>query len=327
MQNTDSIDARLLETIQRRFPLAARPFEVIGRELGISETEAIKRLSMLKSKSIIKRIGGVFNGAALGYSTALVAFRVEDSELDNAGRLVAAHSGVSHCYSRRGSYNLWFTLILPPSVDMQHEAQSLAEASSAQAHMLLPAVKAFKLGVFLRFTEGPDIAEEPPRTLSEIPAVDISEAERRAVSALQSNLAISLEPFAPLADCAGMSQDELLRSADALLRKNVMRRYAAVLAHRTAGYRVNSMVCWNAGDAPDAAGRRMASHPAVSHCYQRPVYADWPYSIYTMIHCRTEPEMETVVQRLASVSGVSDFVSLPTVSEYKKSAVVYFPTN
>ena len=34
-------------------------------------------------------------------------------------------------------------------------------------------------------------------------------------------------------------------------------------------------------------GPRMAAFKAVSHCYKRPTYPDWPYNIFTMVHARS----------------------------------------
>ena len=122
-----------------------------------------------------------------------------------------------------------------------------------------------------------------------------------------------------------MTEDELLAHAADFLKTGVMRRFAAVLWHQRAGYRANAMVCWRAEPhGIEAAGAALARHPAVSHCYERPTSADWPYSVYTMIHCRDDHELQRTIAELASRSGLSDFRVLRTVKEYKKSRVVYF---
>ena len=64
-----------------------------------------------------------------------------------------------------------------------------------------------------------------------------------------------------------------------------MRRFAAVMNHRSAGFKANAMGVWAVPDAElDEIGPQMAGFALVSHCYRRPTYDDWPYSIFTMVH-------------------------------------------
>jgi DNA-binding Lrp family transcriptional regulator len=144
------------------------------------------------------------------------------------------------------------------------------------------------------------------------------------VVVLQQDLPVVDEPFAELAAQAHMSQEELLDHARRLLRSGVMRRFASVLGHRRAGYVSNAMVCWNVGaDRLDEIGLRLSTDPKISHCYSRPAFPDWPYSLYTMIHCHDENELAATIERLARLSGVSDYRALRTIREYKKSRPVY----
>jgi len=333
MVHIDKIDAKLLDLIQKSFPLTSRPFDAIARELAISPEEVKSRITRLKSDSIIRQISAIFDSAALGYRSALIALEVKPELLDTAGATISRHSGVSHCYARDAKYNLWLTLTVGPESDLEQEAVDLAGMEWVESCITLPATKIYKIGVFL------DMAGETPsarlkeqtsnRTLpnSQHPAFDFAPGSepRAAVRVLQKDLPIIDTPFSELAREAGMRESELLSLACMFLEKNVMRRFAAVLKHQRAGYSANAMACWKVEpEKADEAGAIFAANPAVSHCYERATYPDWPYSLYTMIHRRTEEELSQTISDLVNSSGLPDYRVLRTVKEYKKSRVKYF---
>ena len=61
---------------------------------------------------------------------------------------------------------------------------------------------------------------------------------------------------------------------ESLRERNGLRRVAAILFHRRAGFSANGMGVWEVpeGEILDT-GRRMAAFRGISHCYQRPTYA------------------------------------------------------
>lgn len=322
----DEIDARLLDLIQSAFPLVSRPFDAIAAKLGVEPADVIERISRLKCDSVIRQISAIFDSAALGYTSALVAFRVRPERIDAVAQAVSEHSGVSHCYSRDAEYNLWFTMTLGPGRDIDAEVETLARAEGVESHVVLPALRVFKIGVF--FELGASFgAKDEPRSIEpgRVGKQALSEADIAAVRALQKDLPIVDAPFAALAQEAEMTEPELLARAEEYLRSGAMRRFAAVLRHQRAGYRVNAMVCWQVEpEGVAAAGEVFAKHPSVSHCYERATFPDWPYHLYTMIHCRNEDELARVIGELVASSGLSAYRVLRTVKEYKKSRVVYF---
>jgi len=154
--------------------------------------------------------------------------------------------------------------------------------------------------------------------------VGLSDTERAALGVLQDELPLVSRPFACLAESAGLTEDELILSARSLLEKGVIRRFAVVLNHRRVGYTYNAMVCWQiSSEETEAAGHMLADDAAVSHCYQRPAFPEWPYPVYTMIHCRDDAELLETVGRLAAACGDAPHTVLRTLREYKKSRSRY----
>src|SRR3989338_6375321 len=104
----DSIDQKLLNRMQVKFPLVSQPYEYLGMEFGITEDEAIRRIGTLKAEGVIRQIGPLFDAKKLDYRTTLVAMRVTGSELEKTIQLLADYP-VSHAYERDHHFNLWFT--------------------------------------------------------------------------------------------------------------------------------------------------------------------------------------------------------------------------
>ncbi len=300
----DDIDARLLDVIQVEFPLVSRPFEILGERLSIQPSEAVARTARLKSDGIIREISAIFDSAALGYTSALIAAEVDARQLDEAGKVVAKHPGVSHCYARDNAVNLWFTLTLGPGRELAAEAGALLALPGVVRWMILPASRVFKIGVFFGMTGDHTDNRPPVRRRGTRHDGCLTADDRAVVSVLQQDIPIVEAPFAHLAAEAGISEEELLTRSASLRDRGVMRRYAAVLRHARAGYVVNAMVCWRVDPARIAeVGEKFAGHKAVSHCYERPIFADWPYSVYTMLHCRGDDELRAVLDKLADISG------------------------
>lgn len=316
----DQTDARILELIQREIPVTREPFRDIAARVSLDPSEVLSRLTRCKMKGILRRVGAIVDSAALGYRGALVAFQVRQDRLDDVGRAVGTHELVSHCYSRDNSYNLWFTITSAPGGDLEAEVASLANRDGVESFLILPALRLFKLGVFLRLS---DQREERIPVRVHRPAsrpAELSDSAKVAVAALQDDLPIADRPFAQMAAGVGVGEDDLIGEARDLLERGVIRRFAGVLNHRAVGYTHNAMVCWAIGmEEVETLGRKLAEDDAVSHCYERPAFPDWPYTVYTMIHSRGESELAAAIERLAVASGNAPRTVLRTLKEYKKS--------
>ncbi len=322
MATIDELDSRILDLIQAGFPLVQRPYEAIAEGVGTTPQDVIGRVARLKSDGIVREISAIFQSSALGYQSALVAFRVQEERLDDAGQAVAKHSGVSHCYARDNAYNLWFTLTVPPEADLEAEVAQLAEMEGVEARLALPALSTFKIGVFLPMAGGRP--GETPQRQPAAPA-ELTDGERAAIRALQTDLPLTENPFADLAADAGMAEQELIDRAISLRDRGIMRRYAAVLRHTRAGYTANAMVCWRIPpERVQEVGEALAASPSVSHCYERPTSPDWPYNVYTMVHARSEEELGGIVASLSRAAATEDYLVLRSVKEYRKSRVRYF---
>ena len=74
----------------------------------------------------------------------------------------------------------------------------------------------------------------------------------------------------------------------------------------------------------EAVGEKLAADNRVSHCYWRPTFPDWPYPLFSMVHCESRDQVQTIVRDLSANVGVSDYEILWSARELKKERVRYF---
>src|ERR687891_822944 len=326
----DSTDREILNRIQREVPLEREPFEAIGRELGIAGDEVIRRIEALKRARVIRQISAIFDTRVLSYESSLVAARIQAHKLNEGAKAINSHPGVSHNYERNNEFNLWYTVAVPPDsrLGLEGTVDVLHRISGAEKTRILPTLKLFKIGVTLDMNAGATAKKEAPQygeSDRESADRNISEDDKAAIRALQEDVPLTPRPFDLWGRQVGLSYEELLERAYDLRDRKIMRRFSAVLYHPQARLRAHPMGVWRVPDERiDEVGNAFAHYQSVSHCYQRPTYEDWPYSVFSMVHGRSVEECENVLKAMAEETGLSDYTSLYSTREYKKTRVRYF---
>lgn len=131
-----------------------------------------------------------------------------------------------------------------------------------------------------------------------------SQLQRRIMQAVQEGFPLSLRPYRELAETLGLSESELIENMQAMLDQGSIRRIGVVPNHYALGYRYNLMVVWDIEDAQvDRLGERAGKLDFVSHCYRRPRRDDWNYNMFTMVHGKSEPDVQAHIDELASLLG------------------------
>ena len=144
---------------------------------------------------------------------------------------------------------------------------------------------------------------------------------RRHLAVLQAPLPFSEKPFAVYAEKLGISEDEVIELLQKYLADGTIRRIAGVLKHNRAGFTVNGMVALEVAlDKCDETGTMLAQFPFITHCYRRTAYPDWPYTIYAMVHAKSNEEFEHHLDRIRSSVTYTSLKVLHSLKEYKKTA-------
>jgi DNA-binding Lrp family transcriptional regulator len=323
----DNLDKEILNEIQWTFPLTPKPYSEIAKKFGISDQEMMQRLSVLKNAGIIRQISAIFDTRKLGYKSALVAMAIEPEKLDYVANQVNKHPGVSHNYERNHEYNLWFTLAVPPGSDLKTEIDKFSKLPGILKTRLLPTIKLFKIGVKLEMVEEKKSDVKPSEEKKKIVETKFvaTEEEKNYIRELQKDLEIVERPFLKSAQKLGITEEQLLDKVKQYENIGVMRRFAAILRHREVGFTANGMIVWKVPDEKiEEVGAKLGAFPQVSHCYQRPVYPDWPYSVFSMVHCKSIADAEDMAKQIQKQVNVDDYKILFSSREFKKTRVEYF---
>jgi siroheme decarboxylase len=325
----DEADKRLLNLLQGSFPLAERPYVEIARLAELSEDEVLRRTSRLLDERIIREITPIFDTRVLGYKSMLVAARVDPEHPWGPAKIVNSHPGVSHNYLRDHEFNLWFTIATEPGsvLGLDGTLEVLQRLTGAESIRQLPTLRLFKIRMDLEMEKGTDAlaAVAEPVDFAEPEPIDLSELDVATIRATQGPMEAVAEPFAAAAAELGMPVRALLDQLESMRERRALRRVAAILFHRRAGFSANGMGVWKVPEARILElAPRMASFRGISHCYQRPTYPDWPYSVFTMAHGRSKEECDAILDSIAVDTGIEERATLYSSTEFKKIRLLYF---
>jgi DNA-binding Lrp family transcriptional regulator len=304
-------------------PIVERPYAYIAEKLGMSEEEVLQTLRKAKEEKIIRQVSPIYDTKALGYQSALVAFRVKPERIEEVAQFINTHPGVSHNYERPGGYfNLWITLAVPPDAPLSLEETVNIFAKNTEDYAILRTKRVFKIGVKLGYDSVEERDEVQEISLS---VRTLEELDKLIIRHTQDNFPLSERPFLEYAKRLGMDEPTLIEKFRGMKETGLLRRVAAILYHRRAGYSANGMSVWKVEPARmSTLGSLLASFKGVSHCYERETHPKWNYNLYAMIHGRTREEVESLVRKVSEKSGVEDYLILYSIREFKKTRVRYF---
>jgi siroheme decarboxylase len=325
----DETDKRLMNLLQSSFPLDPEPFALVASEAEMGLDDVLARTRRLLDERIIREITPIFDTRALGYESMLVAAKVDSEHPQRAAQAVNAHPGVSHNYLRTHDFNLWFTIATPPDSELglAGTLDVLMRETGAESMRQLPTLTLFKINMNLEMEKGTDalaaaVEAAPPRELEPQP---YDERDVAVIRALQGPMEPVERPYDEAAAAVGMTTEQLLEQLRGMIDRKLLRRVAAILFHRRAGFSANGMGVWKVPEGEELEyGKRMASFRGISHCYQRPTYADWPYSVFTMAHGRSKEECDAILDAIAEDTGVAERATLYSSTEFKKIRLLYF---
>jgi len=326
-----ALEQHLLDIIQDAFPLEECPYQVLAGQLGSDEQSVFDAVENLRMSGVIRRIGGVYDSKALGFISRLCAGKVSD--IDKFADAVNEIPAITHNYVRSHEYNVWFTVIAESEYEIRKIVDGLCTSTDLHDVHILSVTKKFKINTVmgagapvdsrqLTVDSGVILSEARNSDLSlrkQSPAGILSDSDRARIRVACTDIPHTLTPFKDW----GVSCEEL---RDDLAQKR-MRRFGAILRHQEAGFAYNAMVCFGLDErreTKDERGWALAKKPYVSHCYERPVFEGFPYSLYAMMHARSAEDLECYIKDAAASIGNPEYVVLHSVKELKKTSFRFF---
>lgn len=312
----------VLAAIQEPLAICERPFETLAVRLGCTEETLLDEIRRLKAEGWIRRFRPQIRYRALGRVAVLAAAAIPEGQLEQTAATVSALAGVSHNYQRSGRLNLWFTL-QGTSLETIEETLNTLHRRTGFVFYSFPAERIYKLDVrFDPAGPGPDWFEpkEPIPAMAPVEQVVLTSEEMNVIEAIQRELPLELCPFEVMVKDLSIARPMMILRA--LVEKGVLNKITAVLDYPRLGYAANAMVCAVVDEGRiDTVGEELSRIPAVTHCYYRRAYPDWPYTLYGMCHADSLDRILTFMQTFCRKYDIAEFHILPTIREFKKKPV------
>ncbi|WP_440988739.1 siroheme decarboxylase subunit beta [Haloarchaeobius baliensis] len=336
-EDIDEVDARLIDGYQSGFPVAERPFRVVGEALGVSESEAFERVQRLRDEGVFRRFGAVLNPPVIGSST-LAAVRAPADRFDEVAEVINGYRQVNHNYRREHEWNMWFVVTAGSRETRDRILDEIEERTGCEV-LNLPMLTDYYIDLEFpvvnadRFArESVDSTEVSATRISENATGDLSRFDAELLLAIQSGFPLSETPYRDIAAEIDAKLDEdvtvemVLEAVERLRQDGCIKRVGCIVNHVVTGFSNNCMVVWDVPDDElDERGLTVGELPYVTLCYHRPrrPEQDWPYNLFTMIHGRDADAVDEKVDELATEYLPVDHERLYSTETLKQTGAQY----
>ncbi|AWB27322.1 Lrp/AsnC family transcriptional regulator [Halococcoides cellulosivorans] len=298
------VERAILEQYQSGWPVVERPFEAIGAAVDAPEPAVSAAVEGLLDRSLVRRVGPVFDPPRIGSST-LAAVRAPPDRVDAVAQTIDAHDRVTHDYERDSEWTLWF-VVTAGSRDRRDAVLADIERETGLEPLVLPMQTAYYVDLEFPVLGSDPLATGERTTVDPTPidahaADDLTPLDEQIILASQDGLPLSTTPYRDLAETIDADPDRVRARLDWMLDRGYVKRIGAVVDHRATGFTANCMVVWDVPAAAlDDVGTTFGADPAVTLCYHRPQRParDWPYSLFTMIHGRDRAAVDAKIDAL-----------------------------
>lgn len=298
----DDHDRRLLIELQKEIPLVPRPFEEIGRRLGLDSAEVILRVDRLRNSLQMERVAAFLDAGKIGYQTVVLAMSVPESWADETAAVFAAHPGICQCAWFKHTMNLWCLLALPEEEPLESHLLRLQENTKPRQMVVLRTLKSFKPAVVETSKEARPLTEE----------------ERKVLRALQQDFPLTDEPFRKMGN-----EENILRTLQVLKERGVLKKISAVFPKGKTSE--GTLVIWQAPEEKiGELAWKLAEERRVRSCVQRTSSAEIPYALHTVVDGKPE-EVSVWIKQLEPKIGRWPYEVLAKEKDYKKTKLIYFP--
>lgn len=152
----------------------------------------------------------------------------------------------------------------------------------------------------------------------------LDKIDKQIIEFIQGDIPLTSNPFQELAQKINLSEEDIINRIKKMQEVGIIRRFGAVLRHQKAGYNTNAMVAWLVDEKDaDQTGKLMAEHPRISHCYLREVPDEFGYNLFTMIHAKSDQQLDETIEYISNLVGIKDYRKLNSIRELKKVSMKY----
>jgi DNA-binding Lrp family transcriptional regulator len=142
----DELDRRILNELQRGFPICERPFAEMAQRLGTTETGLLARVQKMLDERLLTRFGPMYHAERMGGGLTLAAMAVPDADFERVAAIVNAYPEVAHNYARDHRLNMWF-VVATETPERVQEVIAAIEAESGYLVYNMPKQEEFYVGL------------------------------------------------------------------------------------------------------------------------------------------------------------------------------------
>ena len=148
MEKLTAAEKKVARLIQSDISLVNRPFRETGKACDLNEEEVLNITGRLQQKGYIRRFGAILRHQKAGYvKNALLVWSAPQDQIENAGKIFASFSFISHCYERKpafqNKYNL-FTMLHTQNDDIASIINKMAESINSRDFLVLESLQEYK---------------------------------------------------------------------------------------------------------------------------------------------------------------------------------------
>jgi len=344
----DEKDRLLLTYLQNGLPLTSRPFDVWSSKIGADNAELLVRIQRLKKEGTFGGIKAILDPRGLHYQSAWVAVRIgqerlapaeavlkdrplvriDPGELGPRTEVFWDHPGVIYGCERDNEFNVWFFIAVPADHDLELHVRCLEKLAGASRGLFLPVEGVFKGTDLLNALDPetfPVMSERfEGNRAKDLP--DLTVEEIRMIRQLQEPFPLTDEPYRKIASDLGITEVQALERMKSLVKKGCLKKIGSFLKPAGALLSAKALVVWQIPEEKlERIGPAIAEFGDVLYADRRPAFAEFPYSLYSMIRAGTPAELEVSIRRMQDRIGKWPCRTLATIREFKKKRMQYFP--
>lgn len=238
----DPVNRQILEVSEDRIRGFVRePFGEIATRAGLDLPTVVTRLRAMLEAGVVRRVRQTLLATNLAQG-ALIAWKIDESLVEGAFRYIAerdpfsGHVVIRNCESGTSEWRLWTTLKVPTGFSVTAHLDYLRKQIGAEKYRVMPALRAFVLGVGHMRRKGMTVGEksESPAQPMEPAIVELSDRDWEVLLVLKRDLApeeIGPGVWERRAHAAGIDPETFLAIAEDLDRRGVIGRFSTFLEH------------------------------------------------------------------------------------------------
>lgn len=283
----DPVNRQILEISEDQIRGFVRhPIQEIAHRSAVDMRTVIERIRAMLRAGTVRRVRQTLLATNLAQG-ALIAWKIAAEHTEGAFRFIDAHDPFSgHVVIRNSEagtseWRLWTTLKVPAGFSIEKHCEYLRTSIGAEKYRIMPALRAFVLGVGHMRRKGMKVGEMSPQPAipMEPAIVDLSEREWDVLNVLKRDFGpeeIVENLWERRAADARIDPITFFEIAEELNRRGVIGRFSTFLEHskpvageeRLASF--NGLFHWAVPPGREIeAGREIGRFAILTHCYWR----------------------------------------------------------